>query len=109
MTNTSGAPVTVFMFGMRTRFPAQGFEGGRPGAPRRFEVNGQAVQGKGRLVLEPGDTLTVYEAGGGGYGDPKNRDPASVLADVEDGAVSVEGALRDYGVHVDLQHHTASR
>ena len=100
MTNTSGAPVTVFMFGMRTDFAAQGLHGGRPGTRRRFEVNGETVPGKGRLVLAPGDRLTVFEAGGGGYGNPRDRDPARVRADVEDGAVSVEAALRDYGVKV---------
>ena len=101
MTNTSSAPVAVFMFGMRTDFAAQGFHGGRPGTRRRFEVNGEPVPGKGRLVLAPGDRLTVFEAGGGGYGNPRDRDPARVRADVEDGAVSAEAARRDYGVEVD--------
>ena len=101
MTNTSGWPATMFMFGMRTDFPAQGYLGGKPGAPRRFEVDGKPVAAKGRLVLEPGQTLTVYEAGGGGYGDPRRRDSALVRADVAAGAVSVGGALRDYGVRID--------
>ena len=39
-------------------------------------------------------------AGGGGYGDPFERDPETVLADVCDGKVSVEAARRDYGVCV---------
>ncbi len=100
MTNTSGAPVTVFMFGMRTEFAAQGLHGGHAGTARRFEVNGRPVPGKGRLELAPGDRLTVYEAGGGGYGDPKDRDPARLRADVESGAVSAAAAQRDYGANL---------
>jgi N-methylhydantoinase B len=36
--------------------------------------------------------------GGGGWGDPLERDPQAVLDDVLDEYVSVEGATRDYGV-----------
>ena len=36
--------------------------------------------------------------GGGGYGDPAERDPAAVAADVLDGLITVEDARRDYGV-----------
>jgi N-methylhydantoinase B len=43
--------------------------------------------------------------GGGGYGDPFTRDPARVAADVRNGFVSVESALRDYGVVVDPDTH----
>lgn len=109
MTNTSPRPVTVFMFGMRTEFPAQGYRGGGAGVARRILLNGDAIAPKGRLELAPGDTLTFYEAGGGGYGDPRARDPESVLADVGDGAVSTEGARRDYDVAVDLDAGTAVR
>jgi N-methylhydantoinase B len=38
--------------------------------------------------------------GGGGWGDPFERDPAKVLHDVRDEYVSIEGAVRDYGVVV---------
>jgi N-methylhydantoinase B len=44
--------------------------------------------------------LLVHTAGGGGYGDPFERDPAAVLADVLDGLVSVEQARRAYGVAI---------
>src|SRR5204862_496952 len=49
---------------------------------------------------DPGDQLWEYIAGGGGYGDPLERDAASVFADVLDGKVSVERATDDYGVVV---------
>ena len=109
MTNTSDHAKTFFLFGMRTDFPAQGFAGGGSGAPRRFEVDGQPVPPKGKLVLQPGQTFTVYEAGGGGYGDPKQRPAQMVLADVQKGAVSTKAAKQDYGVTVDLAAGSATR
>jgi N-methylhydantoinase B len=45
--------------------------------------------------------VTLVEAGGGGVGDPRERDPEKVLHDVLKGAVSIDAAVRDYGVDVD--------
>jgi N-methylhydantoinase B len=50
------------------------------------------------LELHEGDTVTFMTPGGGGYGDPFQRDPAAVLSDVQRGFVSVAAAERDYGV-----------
>ena len=49
-----------------------------------------------------GDILENNSGGGGGWGDPFERDPAMVLADVRAGYVTVEGARRDYGVAIDV-------
>jgi N-methylhydantoinase B len=46
----------------------------------------------------PGAILRYVNAGGGGWGDPLQRDPEAVKRDVRDGYVSLEGAARDYGV-----------
>jgi N-methylhydantoinase B len=46
----------------------------------------------------PGDSFERPSAGGGGFGDPLERDPAEVLEDVADGYVTVRRAERDYGV-----------
>ena len=48
--------------------------------------------------LKPGDVVQVNMNAGGGHGDPLERDPASVLGDVLDGYVSMQGAREDYGV-----------
>ena len=90
--------VTLFLFGLRTEIPAQGLLGGRSGSPRRYHVNGQPIPPKGRLDLQRGQTLTITEAGGGGWGDPRHRDPARVHEDVQRGFVTPAAALRDYGV-----------
>ena len=52
----------------------------------------------GHFPLRAGDVLAYSFQGGGGYGDPLERDPAAVAADVEAGFVSVESARRQYGV-----------
>jgi N-methylhydantoinase B len=44
------------------------------------------------------DVVTINTGGGGGFGNPWDRDPESVLRDVLDGYVSKKGAERDYGV-----------
>jgi N-methylhydantoinase B len=51
--------------------------------------------------VEVGDTIVLRRPGSGGYGHPKERDPAQVREDVLAGYVSVEGARRDYGVALD--------
>jgi len=53
---------------------------------------------KKMIVLHPGDQLWEYIAGGAGYGDPLERDPAAVFADVLDGKVSAAVAITAYGV-----------
>ncbi|MEK9944385.1 MAG: hydantoinase B/oxoprolinase family protein [Alphaproteobacteria bacterium] len=109
LTNTRNDTVAIFMFGMRTEFPAKGYLGGKPGTIREFLVDGKPIPPKGRLELKPGETFTIAEAGGGGYGDPLKRDLQRVLDDVRTGAVSIDAALRDYGVTVDLDNGTAVR
>ncbi|MSO75786.1 MAG: hydantoinase B/oxoprolinase family protein [Alphaproteobacteria bacterium] len=48
--------------------------------------------------LRPGDWVQVRTPGGGGYGDPRQRDPAAVQRDVAYGRISVEAARAEYGV-----------
>jgi N-methylhydantoinase B len=48
--------------------------------------------------LQRGDVFAWTSEGGGGYGDPLDRDPARVVADVEQLIVSAERAALDYGV-----------
>lgn len=48
--------------------------------------------------IQPGDTITNMNPGGGGYGNPYERPVEKVIWDVRNGLVSIEGAKRDYGV-----------
>lgn len=54
----------------------------------------------GRRIRE-GDRVVMESAGGGGYGDPRERDPDAVRADVLAGYVSAGAAHRFYGVALD--------
>ena len=79
----------------------RGVLGGKAGRVcARFASTAKIVHPKGRYVLKPGDRMTTIEAGGGGYGDPRRRARAAVLADYRAGFVSREAALRDHGVDV---------
>lgn len=53
---------------------------------------------KSEGVLGPGDVLIYYPSGGGGYGDPLEREPERVRRDVLNGVVSREWARKRYGV-----------
>jgi len=80
-----------------------GLEGGAPGARAhahivRADGTREELPSKKMIVLHPGDQLWEYIAGGAGYGDPLERDPAAVFADVLDGKVSAAVAITAYGV-----------
>ena len=51
-------------------------------------------------------STTRVSGGGGGWGDPRARDPQKVLRDVRNGVVSLESARRDYGVAIDPESWT---
>ncbi len=53
---------------------------------------------KTRLTLKEGDVFSTIPHGGGGFGDPLDRDPALVLRDVVERIVSIDGARDYYGV-----------
>ena len=86
---------------------------------RPWAINGGVSGENNHIILNPGtdreehcggfyrpmvagDVLENNTGGGGGWGDPFQRDPARVMADVREGYVSVEAARRDYGVAIDL-------
>lgn len=52
----------------------------------------------GIVELRPGENIRGAECGGGGYGNPRGRDPERVLHDVLEGWVCVEQARDVYGV-----------
>jgi N-methylhydantoinase B len=90
----------------RARSITWGMHGGLPSCPHGVWLNKDGPEEKflgavfSNVAVKEGDAFTRPSAGGGGYGDPLLRDPASVKEDVEDGYVTPEGARRDYGVVV---------
>ena len=86
--NDTGHLLEIALMGQRTEFPAKGLAGGGDGARRHYEVNGLTVDPKARIELAPGDRITMREAGGGGYGDPVERDAKAALVDRMSGYVT---------------------
>lgn len=95
--------VSASMHGDGVLNPPYGLFGGHPGSVNRPIINeGQdseiMMPSKGLFELGNGDTYTLYSSGGGGWGNPLERDLESVRDDVRNGFVSRERAERDYGV-----------
>ncbi|GAA4700245.1 hydantoinase B/oxoprolinase family protein [Pseudonocardia yuanmonensis] len=76
-------------------------EGRIPASLAELDAEPQALQGKqfGMIVL-PGDVVTLRSGGGGGYGDPLEREPELVAADVRAGILTTHAAEVSYGVVV---------
>jgi N-methylhydantoinase B len=78
----------------------------RTGATPRDDVDFggelEYLPSKAEGVLEQGDVMVFYPAGGGGYGDPLDRPAADVGRDVAEGLVSPERARENYGVVIDV-------
>ena len=94
-------PVNLAMQSGRYTYPPEGLFGGKPGAKARFLVNGEPGNPYGLTQLKPGDVVTIDAPGGGGYGNPLEREPETVEADVAEGYVTPERARSDYGVVID--------
>ena len=84
----SDSLIAVSFLAERTLFPAFGIQGGEAGAPGELEVNGERVDPKRQYVLKRGDTVVLRTPGGGGHGDPRDRDAALSDRDVCEGYVS---------------------
>jgi N-methylhydantoinase B len=92
------APFGIFARFERVTYPARGRHGGGPGGAGRLSLaSGAVLKAKGLAVVPPGDRLIVEMPGGGGMGDPHDRDPAAVSRDVRLGYLSQEAVEREYG------------
>ena len=125
---TGDHPMGVVLFGKGTRAPMSlGIFGGYPGCnvgystfrsgnvnalPDRLgATSGQKREDRqwGTIDLAGGDIQYVRFMGGGGYGDPVDRDPGAVLEDVKLGLVTRKAARDIYGVVVSEKTWTVSR
>jgi N-methylhydantoinase B len=99
------APATGICLVYKTKTKPWAIEGGSEGDNNHIILNPgtdrEVVQGGSYNRLQTGDVLVNNTGGGGGYGDPFERDPGRVAADVRNGFVSAGAAEREYGVVVD--------
>jgi N-methylhydantoinase B len=86
----------------RRAFRPYGLAGGCAGSSSSNVLNPKSeareLPSKFTMSMHRGDVLHHVQPGGGGHGDPLEREPARVLEDVLDEKVTPEGARRDYGV-----------
>lgn len=96
--------VNFAIYADRFRLAPYGVFGGSDGSHGRAEVlrDGKvfAVRSKDEMMLRKGDILTLYTSGGGGYGNPAEREPERVRQDLAQGIISAETAAQVYGVTV---------
>ncbi len=102
-----GNPTVAAGFGDGKAFPPRGVLGGGSGGPSLgFIVNEKLERIEdlplvGLFEVKPGFGLESFANGGGGFGDPLDRDPDSIREDVRKGWVSIEQAGETYGVVLD--------
>jgi N-methylhydantoinase B len=81
----------------KTKFPPRGLAGGRDGARATFRIllgtpEEHETPASGRYEMKAGERFCLQTAGGGGYGEPRERDPSALARDIAEGAVSPDGA-----------------
>jgi N-methylhydantoinase B len=99
------APSNAIVINYKTKSDPWGVNGGSVGVRNRVLVNpGEAnekVVGVSNNAFGVGGKITNLTGGGGGWGNPFEREPDRVLEDVIQGYVSLDSAERDYGVKID--------
>jgi N-methylhydantoinase B len=105
----SNGDTDVFLLGERGKFPPFGVNGGKPAALNRFIYRDDRGEHQVPLVTKTTDVkitrdgiIRLESPGGGGFGEPFERDAALVARDVQLGYVSAESARRNYGVALDI-------
>ncbi|SHM86803.1 N-methylhydantoinase B [Caldanaerovirga acetigignens] len=89
----------------RYRYLPWGVNGGSPGSNNKVQVftNGDIVERAtfSNFPLKKNDLVRFISGGGGGYGNPIERDPMMVLEDVKNEYITPEKALKVYGVVIE--------
>lgn len=83
-----------------------GLQGGGPGGTvssfiEKPDGSRELLPSKVTRMVDAGTRIALRTAGGGGYGDPKLRDPQKVRKDVEEGFIDIQRAQEQYGVVID--------
>jgi N-methylhydantoinase B len=95
--NTGSTPLTISFLAERTKSAAPGIFGGLPGGHGAVKSEGVPVDPKETRLMMPGEMVELSTPGGGGYGNPRERDRETVARDVEYGRVSPDQAREVYG------------
>jgi N-methylhydantoinase B len=97
------------LLALRDWHPIAGVAGGMPGTPGVFLVHrgdgtvDQVSNMAAGVVVEAGESFEFRCAASGGFGDPLDRDPSAVTADVASGRLTTQEAAEVYGVVIDAR------
>ncbi len=89
---------TVNLGGPNNIVPAWGLDGGHPGGKARIELDEGVKLHRRDGVIGPGQWAAAVTSGGGGYGDPRQRDRDLVRRDLREGRISSRAAREIYGL-----------
>jgi N-methylhydantoinase B len=98
---------TMSIFAERVQVPPFGVFHGASASPARYIIKyadgtRNYVEYKtSRIRLKEGDWFTILSPGGGGYGNPMEREPRLVIEDFLDDKISMDDAREKYGVVID--------
>jgi N-methylhydantoinase B len=99
------APTSAIVINFKTKTAPWPINGGLAGTPNSVVLHPDTNHAEGVAAgynhLGVGDGIMNATGGGGGWGDPRKREPESVVRDVRAGLVSVGRAASDYGVILD--------
>jgi len=102
-----GENTRVVTFGDGDEEPAFGLFGGKNSTLNKIELHypdGKVYRTTTKDLVEnvPAGTVLFQQAGGGGgYGDPRLRDPSKVAQEVKNGIIRIERARDEYGIVLD--------
>ena len=94
--------VDCFIASDRVNTAPWGLNGGKAALGARFTVNRadgteEHLPSKARVRFYKKDRLYIQTSGGGGWGNPLERDKKALKCDVKDGLISQERAEKEYG------------
>ena len=102
-----GHDATVSILAERRIHAPYGLAGGEPGSLGEDVIinENETVQIAGKSVhrLSDGEIISIRTPGGGGYGDPNERDPEAIRADIRLGKLSRAVAIEQYGLEEDSE------
>ena len=92
----------------RIKYPPWGVDGGDSGSCNHIVVirDGKDIWDGGRVsnfILKKNDIVSIRSGGGGGWGDPLERDSQLVLEDYMNGLITLETANKSYGIFINLE------
>ena len=87
----------------RRKYPPPGAQGGRDGGASKFVIRAgtneeEETPAAGKFEIKEGQVFYLESAGGGGFGDPAERDRGRLARDIDEGYVSERAAREVYGL-----------